>query len=252
MPDPTASDPADAVPLDDAEVDRVLVVTAHPDDVDFACAGSVATWTDAGIEVTYCVCTDGQAGGFDAGVDRAQIPVIRRAEQTAAASEVGVTDLRFLGYVDGELEVSADLVRDLCRVIRQVRPQRLVVQSPERRWDRIGAGHPDHLATGEAATRAVYPFSRNPYAFPQLLGDEGLEPWTVREMWLWLHERATHAIDVTDVFDRKMRALMSHHSQHVDPAALERRVREAFGAAAQRHGMAEGRQAEEFFVVATG
>jgi len=89
--------------LDDDEVQRALVISAHPDDVDFGAAGTVATWSDAGIEVAYCIVTDGDAGGFDPSVPRAEIPGIRRAEQTAAAKEVGVTDLAFLGYPDGRL-----------------------------------------------------------------------------------------------------------------------------------------------------
>src|SRR3954451_4909389 len=103
--------------LREDEVERVLVVTAHPDDVDFGAAGSVATWTDAGVEVSYCIVTDGDAGGFDPDVPRTEIPGIRRAEQTAAAAAVGVTDLEFLGYPDGALEVSMDLRRDISRAI---------------------------------------------------------------------------------------------------------------------------------------
>src|SRR5206468_10415454 len=103
------------------EVERALVVSAHPDDVDFGAAGTVATWTDAGVEVTYCIVTDGDAGGFDPAVPRSEIPGIRRAEQTAAAAVVGVHDLEFLGYPDGALEVSIDLRRDISRVIRRVR-----------------------------------------------------------------------------------------------------------------------------------
>src|SRR3954465_8653241 len=93
------------------EGERAMVVTAHPDDVDFGAAGSVATWTDAGIEVTYCIVTDGDAGGFDPAVPRDQIGGIRRAEQTAAASMVGVSDVIFLGYPDGRLEPTSELRR---------------------------------------------------------------------------------------------------------------------------------------------
>ena len=92
--------------LDDSEVSRVLVVTAHPDDVDFGASGTIAGWVRAGVSVTYCIVTDGDAGGFDPTVPRSEIPTIRRAEQVAAAKEVGVTDVRFLGYRDGELTVS--------------------------------------------------------------------------------------------------------------------------------------------------
>ena len=164
--------------LNDDEVQRALVISAHPDDVDFGAAGTVATWTDAGVEVAYCIVTDGDAGGFDPSVPRAEIPGIRRAEQTAAAKEVGVTDLAFLGYPDGRLVTSLELRRDLSREIRRVRPERVLCPSPERNWQRIFASHPDHLAAGEASMGAVYPDARNPFAHPELL-QEGYEPWSV-------------------------------------------------------------------------
>jgi LmbE family N-acetylglucosaminyl deacetylase len=112
--------------LDDTDVQRALVITAHPDDVDFGAAGTIATWTDAGIKVTYCVITDGDAGGFDPDFPRADIGPLRQQEQRAAAAEVGVNDVVFLGYRDGWLEVTFELRRDLARVIREVRPQRVV------------------------------------------------------------------------------------------------------------------------------
>src|SRR5262245_8675844 len=167
----------------DDGVERVLVITAHPDDVDFGAAGAVAVWTSKGIEVTYCIVTDGDAGGFDPSVPRDRIGGIRQAEQRAAADAVGVTDVRFLGYPDGRVEFSLELRRDLSRVIRQVRPQRVVTQAPERNYERIYASHPDHLATGEAALCAVYPDARNPYAHPEL-ADDGYEAWTVPEVWI--------------------------------------------------------------------
>src|SRR2546430_3924750 len=141
--------------LDDDEVQRALVIVAHPDDVDFGAAGTVATWTAAGIEVAYCIVTDGDAGGFDPNVPRAEIPGIRQAEQTAAAKVVGVSDLAFLGYPDGRLTATLELRRDLARVIRRVRPQRVLCPSPERNWQRIFASHPDHLAAGRSEERRV-------------------------------------------------------------------------------------------------
>ncbi len=162
---------------------RVLVVTAHPDDVDFGSAGTVAAFTSAGVEVTYCIVTDGDAGGSDRSMSRGDMAALRRDEQRAAAAAVGVTDVRFLGHPDGLVEASRALRRDISRVIRQVRPERVLTQSPERNWDAIFASHPDHLATGEAAVCAVYPDARNPFAHPELL-DEGLEPWSVSELWI--------------------------------------------------------------------
>src|SRR6516164_5171095 len=136
--------------LDDAEVARILAITAHPDDVDFGLAGTIARWTDAGIEVTYCVVTDGDAGGLDGDFPRAEMPALRRAEQVAAAKCVGVHDVRFLGYPDGRVEATLDLRRDLARVIRQVRPDRVVCPSPERNYARTAPAIP---TTGRSVPR---------------------------------------------------------------------------------------------------
>ena len=230
----------------DNTVERVLVVSAHPDDVDFGVAGSVATWTDAGTEVTYCVVTDGDAGGFDAAAPRSEIAAIRRAEQHAAAAVVGVHEIVWLGYPDGRLEVTLDLRRDLARVIRQVRPERVVAPSPERLWDRIFASHPDHLAAGEATVCAVYPDARNPFTFPELVAD-GLDAHSVDELWLMAVPVADTFVDITDTFERKLDALRCHVSQEVDTAGrLRDRIRAWTAATAAAAGWPEGRLAEGF------
>ena len=241
--------------LSDDEVERILVVTAHPDDVDFGASGTIATWTDKGIEVVYCIITDGDAGGFDPDVPRSEIPAIRRAEQEAAAKQVGVDDVRFLGYPDGRLTVSIELRRDISRVIRQVRPQRVVTQSPERNYQRIFASHPDHLAAGEAALCAVYPDARNPFAHPELAAD-GFEAHAVAEVWMMgvgghVPPESMVFVDITDVIDRKVSALLSHDSQMTDPDALPERMRQWGAAIAARGHLPEGRLAEAFEVVPT-
>ncbi len=217
--------------LDDAEISRVLAITAHPDDVDFAAAGTIARWTDAGLEVVYCIVTDGDAGGFDEDFPREEMPAQRRAEQVAAAKCVGVHDVRFLGYPDGRVEATLGLRRDLARVIRQVRPDRVLCPSPERSYTRIGIGHPDHRAVGSAALDAVYPDARNPFAFPELRDSESL---------------------ATDTFARKIAALRAHESQtgHMDD--LPERLRTRLALMGQRAGLPEGRLAEGFHVLDTG
>jgi LmbE family N-acetylglucosaminyl deacetylase len=237
--------------LEDESVERALVVTAHPDDVDFGAAGTVTSWTRSGMAVTYCIVTDGDAGGFDPEVPRAEIPRIRREEQTEAARLCGVTDVRFLGYRDGELTVTHDLRRDISRVIRDVRPQRVVIQSPERNWERIQASHPDHLAAGEAAIQAVYPDARNPFAHPSLLRDEGLDAWTVPEVWVMSSSQPTHFVDVTDTFDTKIAALRAHVSQTAHMDNLAEFVGAWLTRNAEAAGWPEGRLAEGFRVVAT-
>ncbi|MEU8225860.1 PIG-L deacetylase family protein [Kribbella sp. NPDC048915] len=232
-------------PRPDSEVERVLVVVAHPDDIDFGGAGTVALWTKAGIEVQYCIVTDGQAGGFEPDRDRAEMPAVRRAEQTAAAQHVGVRQLHFLGYADGAVEPTQELVRDITRVIRTVRPQRLLTQSPERSWNRLQVSHPDHLATAEAAVRAFYPAAGNPYAFPEL--DE--QAWDVGELWMMDHPVANHYVDITDTFDQKMAALMSHTSQHRDPDGLRTGIAQGFAGVAAAAGFPANHYAEAFTVV---
>jgi LmbE family N-acetylglucosaminyl deacetylase len=232
-------------------VERALVVVAHPDDLDFGAAGTIASWTDEGIVVSYCVITDGDAGGFDPDVPRSEIGGIRQGEQRAAGKELGVDDIVFLGYPDGALVVSLDLRRDISRVIRQKRPQRVLLQSPERNWERIYASHPDHLAAGEAALCAVYPDARNPFTHLELAA-EGLEAWTVGEVWVMsTGGGANRYVDVTDVFDRKVAALRAHESQTSHMDDLEDRLRMWATMNAKAAGFAEGRLAEAFRVIDT-
>jgi LmbE family N-acetylglucosaminyl deacetylase len=236
--------------LQPSEIERVLVVMAHPDDVDFGAAGTVANLTDAGVDVTYCLVTDGQAGGFDHSVPRPEMAAIRREEQKKAAAEVGVTDVVFLGEMDGEVQVTMDLRHAITRVVRQVRPRVVITQSPERNYDRTAASHPDHLATGEATMCAVYPDARNPFAFPELL-TSGLEPWIVDEVWLSGHPEPRESVDITDQLERKIRALLAHRSQHPDPAGMEQRVRAWYRATGAAFGLGDDRSAEAFRVVQT-
>jgi LmbE family N-acetylglucosaminyl deacetylase len=228
--------------------ERVLVVTAHPDDVDFGMAGSVAAWVKAGAEVAYCVATDGDAGGIDRVASRMDVARLRRREQLAAAAEVGVTEVVFLGYPDGRLTPSLELRRDVSRVVRQFKPDRLVCQSPEHNWARIGASHPDHRAAGEAAVCAAYPDARNPFAHPELL-EEGLEPHSVRELWLMASPQPNRAVDITDTFGTKLAALRHHESQVAHEVDLEERLRGWFREGARLAGLPEGRLAELFQVV---
>ena len=213
-------------------------------------AGTVASLVAAGVAVTYCVVTDGDAGGFDPEVPRAEIPGIRRAEQVAAAAVLGVRDVRFLGYRDGELTVSQELRRDITRVIRQVQPQRVMTMSPERNWDHISASHPDHLAAGEATVQAIYPDARNQFAHPTLLTDEGLGEWHVEELWLLGSPTPDVFVDVTEHLPAKLAALRAHVSQTEHMADLDTMIRASMSQAAERGGLPAGRLAETFQTVA--
>lgn len=234
------------------QIERALVVTAHPDDVDFGAAGMVANLTDAGAEVTYCLVTDGQAGGFDDTISRREMAAIRREEQTKAAAEVGVTDLVFLGHTDGEVQFSMELRHEISRVIRQVRPQVVITQSPQINVTSVYGSHADHVATGQATWAAVYPDARNPFAFPELL-TSGHEPWAADEIWimfgLGLPTEPATFVDITGQIDRKIRALRCHVSQQHDPDALERNIRGWWAQIAVEGGLPDGSFAERFYVV---
>jgi LmbE family N-acetylglucosaminyl deacetylase len=238
-------------PVDDSEIKRVLVVTAHPDDLDFGAAGTIAQWTAMGIEVSYCICTNGDQGGEDPTVPRDEMPKIRQKEQRDAGKAVGVTDITFLNYRDGWLVPTIELRKDIVRQIRITKPQRMLIQSPDRNWDRLFASHPDHMAAGEAAIQAVYPDSRNAFAFEDLLKDEGLEPWRVKEVWVMSTQNPDHFVDITDVFDKKMQALHSHVSQTAHNPNLEKMVREWGERNAQANNLGEGKIAEVFKIVNT-
>jgi len=236
---------------EETEIRRVLVVTAHPDDVDFGAAGTVATWTEAGIEVTYAIVTSGDAGEAFPDTPRSEVGALRESEQIAAAKCVGVTDVRFLHWPDGRLTPSLDLRRDISRVIRQVRPERILIPSADLDLERIYASHPDHRAVGEAAIAAVYPDARNPWAHPELLEAEGLEAWTVPETWVMASRNANRAVDITEVFERKVAALQAHASQVGGREGMEEMLRSWGASVAQKLGLEEGRIAEAFQVVDT-
>ncbi len=232
------------------EIERVLVVMAHPDDVDFGAAGTVANLTDAGVDVVYCIVTDGQAGGFDHTIPRSEMAAIRREEQTKAAAEVGVTELHFLGYMDGSVVVDMQLRHDISQVIRRVRPQVVITQSPLRSLASTYGSHPDHLAVGEATMCAVYPDARNPFAFAGMAGAD-LADWAVDEVWISNGPDAADAIDITHQLDRKLAALKAHASQHADPDGLDERMRTWWQGIAEAAGLPAGISAESFRVVDT-
>lgn len=238
--------------VDPAEgVTRVLVITAHPDDVDFGAAGTVARMTEGGVEVVYCLVTDGDAGGSDLSTTQEQRAEIRRAEQTAAAACVGVERLIFLGHLDGQVAATLALRKDLARVIRQVRPDRVICQSPEINLERIYASHPDHLEAGTAALRAVYPDARNPFAYPELLDNEGLAPHTVPEVWVMSMQSPDIVVETTTVIDKKLAALSSHASQVGDGAHLPELLTNWGQMVATAAGLGPNKLAEAFKMVNT-
>ncbi len=220
--------------LDLENFERALVIVAHPDDAEFGSAGTVAGWTKRGIRVDYVICTDGAQGSADPAVPAAELKGIREREQRDAAAVLGVTEVTFLGHPDGGLVADLALRRDLTREIRRSRPDVVICQNAVRHYGNLGGNHPDHLAAGQAAIEAIYPFARNPYAFPELL-EEGLEPHVVREVLVTGTPDPDHFVDVTATLDKKLEALRCHRSQHrQDPAE---RVTARLAEAGRAHGL---------------
>jgi LmbE family N-acetylglucosaminyl deacetylase len=237
--------------MPEREIKRVLAVMAHPDDVDFGAAGTIANWTDSGVHVTYCLVTNGDAGGFDPNTPRSEIAGIRQREQTEAAAIVGVHDLVFLGYPDGQVQPTLDLRRDISREIRRHKPDVVLCQSPVRDFNRIFGSHPDHLATAEATMCAVYPDARNPFTFTELIG-EGFEAHSAWQVWIAGGPNPNTYVNTTAQFDRKIKALLCHESQHANPEGMSARIRMWNESLAKAGGLPEGHTAEAFQVVETG
>ena len=237
-------------PLNDDEIKRVLVVMAHPDDCDFGAGGTIAQWTAKGIQVSYCIITNGDQGGEESGIPLEEMAQVRQKEQRDAGAALGVSEITYLNYRDGWLMPSIELRKEIVKAIRIAKPDRMLVQSPERNWERIFASHPDHLAAGETAIQAVYPDARNPYAFTDLKAD-GFEPWRVREVWMTGSPTPNHFVDITETFDKKMAALHAHVSQTAHNKELENMVREWGSRNAEAQGLPHGRIAEVFKVINT-
>jgi LmbE family N-acetylglucosaminyl deacetylase len=212
-----------------------MAVFAHPDDAEFSIAGTVAKWAREGTEVHYVCITDGSAGSNEPGVTREQIRPVREREQRAAAEVLGVKECHFLGYVDGELELTLDVRRALARVTRAVRPDVIVGPDPSRMWsrDRTYINHRDHRMAGEAVLTIAMPDAPTRPQFPELL-DEGLEPFEVPAVWLSSEDGDT-LVDITETIDQKIEALGRHESQlgaFPDWQDLIRRLGKERGAAA--------------------
>jgi LmbE family N-acetylglucosaminyl deacetylase len=196
---------------------RILGIFAHPDDPEFSMAGSAAVWSDQGHEVYYCIVTDGSAGSNDPNQDIAALVTLRQAEQRAAAEVQGVKEVIFLGYKDGTLEPTLELRRELTRLIRSLKPDRVICGDPTVFFygDEY-INHADHRAAAEAAVTAVFPSAPTRPIFPELLA-EGYEPHQVKELYITDTEHgSTVFVDISSTMDRKIEALRCHKSQ-VDP-----------------------------------
>jgi LmbE family N-acetylglucosaminyl deacetylase len=227
---------------------RALAVAAHPDDIEFGCGGTAAAWADAGVEVTFCIVTDGSTGTTER--DARHLAEVRREEAESAARILGAKEVMWLGYRDGYVEYSLDLRRDIARVFRSVRPHRFLVMDPAPVIGDWFINHPDHQAIGRASLDVVPAAGTTPGHFPELL-EAGFEPWRgLTEVWLMGPRGGPVAVDISATVERKIEALACHRSQVGDDAeGLGDWIRERTAEAGKEHGYGF---AESFTVLSRG
>jgi LmbE family N-acetylglucosaminyl deacetylase len=205
---------------------KILVILAHPDDPEFFCGASIARWVQAGHHVVYCLLTCGDKGTKDVKINSEELCSIRQMEQNAAAKVLGVQEVKFLNYPDGYLVADIDLRREITRVIRTIRPDILVTCDPQTLFTtNAGLNHPDHRAAGLATLDAVFPSARDHLSFIELWKEEKLEPHIVSEVWVCGTLQPDVTLDVTETWEKKIRALYEHKSQIGDPEKLSERMR---------------------------
>lgn len=192
--------------------ESAMLIVAHPDDAEFTVAGTIAVWVNAGCRVAYVVCTDGNAGSHEPGMTRSKLAKIRRVEQRAACETVGVTEVVFLGYDDGQLLPSLELRRDLVREIRRYKPEVVIAWDPSMLFagdDYIN--HPDHRAAAQAALDAAVPASAMPLLWPEAGASH-----RVHQVYVYGNDKPNLWVDVTETIDQKIAALKKHASQMGD------------------------------------
>lgn len=213
--------------MEQAIPSRVMGVFAHPDDAAFFCGATLAKLARAGSQITVVVATSGDKGSSDPTMTSEVLVSIREAEERACNAVLGVHDVIFLRYPDGELFPTLQLRRDITRLLRHKQPDLVITLDP-RTWfyGSFGVNHPDHRAIGAATLEAIYPTARDRLNFPEMERDEGLQPHKVLTVYVAGATDPNVRVDVTDTIDVKIAALHEHRSQIVDMAAMAQRVRE--------------------------
>ncbi len=195
---------------------RVLVIVAHPDDIEFGCAGTIARWVREGADVCYVLCTSGDVGIADPDMTKEEATRIREAEQTEAAEVVGVRNVVFLREPDGMLEPTMELRKKLVREIRRFQPDTVICGDPQALWAGDGyINHPDHRAAALAAVDAIFPAAGQPTLFKELEA-EGLKAHKPYKVYVTTWDHADVFVNITNTIDLKIEALKRHRSQMKD------------------------------------
>lgn len=193
-----------------------MAIVAHPDDIEFSCAGTLARWSKSGCRIAYVLCTSGEVGIAEAGMSKKRAAEIREAEQRAAAKIIGAQEVIFLQEPDGMLQATIELRKKLVREIRRFRPEVVVCGDPTIVWAGDSyINHPDHRAAATAALDAVFPASGQPNLFEEL-SDEGISAYKPRKVYVTSWTQTDQFINITETIDIKIAALRTHKSQMKD------------------------------------
>ena len=216
---------------------RVLVIMAHPDDPEFGAGGTIARLAAAGARVTYVVVTDGSKGSEDESFTHDLLFNTRQQEQRAAAAILGVEDVHFLGFPDGQIYNNEALREALVRQIRTHRPDLLITHDPTTRfWMGNRINHPDHRAVGDTALDAVFPLARDRLNFLEHEA-AGLKPHKGLDILLTGTNEPNFAVDIADVVEQKIASIVAHRSQIANPTELRERMVERMEAMGQEWGV---------------
>jgi LmbE family N-acetylglucosaminyl deacetylase len=219
---------------------RVLAVGAHADDVDVMAGGTVAKLAAAGSEVIYCVLTDGAKGGRENDEEGDALRAAREDEQRAAADILGVRNVQFLHFTDGELENTPDVRRALVKVIREVQPDTILSWDPAANaFDNPARYHRDHRVAAEAVYDATVPAAGNDLYFPELV-TAGFAPLEPRQFWFFGSEQPDLVVDISETGDVKKRALAAHKSQMPHLGEIAAQITATADKAAAAAGIAQG------------
>lgn len=197
------------------EIRSALVIYAHADDAEYGVAGTVASWVRQGVEVTYCMVTNGASGSNEREMTRERLTQIRAAEQQAACDVLGVARLIQLGFEDGYVEPTLETRKAITRVVRQARPDVIVTpHDPRLRiMQNTYINHPDHIAVGECVLRAMNADASAGLMFPELWREEEVAPWQPKAVLLAQFVGGETLVDITETLDVKVKALACHVSQ---------------------------------------
>jgi LmbE family N-acetylglucosaminyl deacetylase len=202
--------------LESLQGKTILLFTPHPDDDTFCCAGTLALLAKAGNNVRIVIYTNDDKGSYDPDMTSERLARIRMHEEEEACRIIGIPkeNISWLEYHDGMLEYAntRDLVEEVTRIIRKVRPDVVLSIDPGSeyvRWHKT-----DHRMAANNTIDAVRAAEWHLY-FPNQLLHEGLQPFLVpQEFYFYVTDKdANYWVNIDSVVEKKIDAAVAHVSQ---------------------------------------